>query len=92
MGSEQLLIYGVSTYILAWLCKKEIVTMSARKFRVNLSEKDSEYLKEIAEKMNTSESEVIRKGLKLIALYAEDEENSLILKNEKSGDQTLVIL
>ncbi|MBN3905160.1 MAG: hypothetical protein HWQ35_00785 [Nostoc sp. NMS1] len=66
--------------------------MSARKFRVNLSEKDSEYLKEIAEKMNTSESEVIRKGLKLIALYAEDEENSLILKNEKSGDQTLVIL
>ncbi|BDI18563.1 MULTISPECIES: hypothetical protein [Nostoc] len=66
--------------------------MSARKFRVNLSEKDSEYLKEIAQKMNTSESEVIRKGLKLIALYAEDEENSLILKNEKSGDQTLVIL
>ncbi|MBE9051004.1 hypothetical protein IQ243_11355 [Nostocales cyanobacterium LEGE 11386] len=66
--------------------------MSARKFRVNLSEKDSEYLKEIAQKMNTSESEVIRKGLKLIALYAEDQENSLILKNEKSGDQTLVIL
>ncbi len=65
---------------------------TARKFRVNLSEQDSEYLKEIAAKMNTSESEVIRKGLKLIALYAEDKENELILKNEKKGDQTLVIL
>jgi hypothetical protein len=45
--------------------------MATRQFRVNLSQKDSEYLKEIAKELGLTESEVIRKGLKLMALYAQ---------------------
>ena len=47
--------------------------MATRQFRVNLSQKDSEYLKEIAKELDLTESEVIRKGLKLMALYAKTE-------------------
>ena len=58
--------------------------MATRQFRVNLSQKDSEYLKEIAKELDLTESEVIRKGLKLMALYAKT-------KNETEEDTQLIL-
>ncbi len=59
--------------------------MNDRKFRVSLSESDSNYLKEVANKLGISESEVIRKGLKLMALYTKTSaknKGSLILRED----------
>jgi hypothetical protein len=41
-----------------------------KQIRVGLSEKDSENLREIADKLGIPELEVIRKGLELLTLYA----------------------
>ncbi|WP_268793594.1 hypothetical protein [Nodularia spumigena] len=41
--------------------------------------------------MNTTESEVIRKGLQLMALYTQDGNAEFVIKNE-TGDQKVVIL
>lgn len=67
--------------------------MPARKFRVNLSEKDSNYLRDIAKELNLTESDVIRKGLKLMALYskAESEGNELLIK-KGDKEQPVVII
>lgn len=67
--------------------------MQTRKFRVNLNEKDSQYLKDIARELNLTESDVIRKGLKLMALYskAESEGNGLLIK-KGDEEQPIVII
>ena len=67
-----------------------------RKFKVSLGEQDSRHLKEIAENLGVSESEVMRKGLQLMALYAKTKEDktgesSLVLK-EGSESKELMIL
>lgn len=66
----------------------------SRKFKVGLSDQDSQYLKEIAEKLGVSESEVIRKGLQLMALYAKtrDAEDSALVLREGTKDQELLVL
>jgi hypothetical protein len=68
--------------------------MATRQFRVNLSQKDSEYLKEIAKELDLTESEVIRKGLKLMALYAKtetEEDTQLILQKGNEQRQLLIV-
>lgn len=68
--------------------------MATRQFRVNLSQKDSEYLKEIAKELDLTESEVIRKGLKLMALYAKtetEEDTQLILQKGDEQRQLLIV-
>lgn len=67
-----------------------------RKFKVSLGDQDSKSLKEIADALGISESEVIRKGLQLMALYQktkEDEtgESALVLK-EGDKNRELMIL
>ena len=67
--------------------------MATRQFRVNLSQKDSEYLKEIAKELDLTESEVIRKGLKLMALYAKierEEDAQLILQKGREQRPLLI--
>ena len=48
----------------------KVSIMGIQKWEFNLCKKDSEYLKEITEQLGLSESEVICKGLKFMALYA----------------------
>jgi hypothetical protein len=72
------------------------MTAPQRKFRVSLSEQDSKYLKEIAEQLGINESEVMRKGLQLMALYAStkkepNEDKSLILKQGEKEQELLVL-
>ena len=68
--------------------------MATRQFRVNLSQKDSEYLKEIAKELDLTESEVIRKGLKLMALFAKTEtekDTQLILQKGNEQRPLLIV-
>jgi len=65
-----------------------------RQFRVNLSNKDSEALKHIADKLGVNESEVIRKGLQLMTLYAKtrDTENSAIIYQEGDKSKEIMVI
>ena len=63
--------------------------MGIHKWEINLCKKDSEHLEEIAKQLDLTESEVIRKGLKLMALYAK-KDSQLIL--QKCGDQEQIII
>ena len=67
-----------------------------RKFKVSLGAQDSKYLKEIAEQLGINESEVMRKGLQLMALYAKTRlddsgETALVLKEGQKSKELLVI-
>ena len=67
--------------------------MATRQFQINLSQKDSEYLKKIAKDLDLTESEVIRKGLKLMALYAKierEEDAQLILQKGREQRPLLI--
>jgi hypothetical protein len=67
--------------------------MADRKFRVSLSQNDSEYLAEIAQKLGTTESDVIRKGLKLMALYVQtDKEPNKALVFKEGDDEKKVMI
>lgn len=75
-------------------CNQANKEMATRQFRVNLSQKDSEYLKEIAKELGLTESEVIRKGLKLMALYAktETEEDTQLILQKANEQRPLLIV
>lgn len=75
-------------------CHQANKEMATRQFRVNLSQKDSEYLKEIAKELGLTESEVIRKGLKLMALYAktETEEDTQLILQKGNEQRPLLIV
>ena len=69
--------------------------MATKQFRVNLSEQDSNHLKQIAEELGISASDVIRKGLRLMSVYAEtkpkESHTSLILKDGEKEREIIVI-
>ena len=78
--------------LLAFL-RKKLNIMRIQKWEFNLCKKDSEYLEEIAKQLGLTESEVICKGLKFMALYAKtqtEKDTRLIL--EKDGDQREIII
>ncbi|MFB2772780.1 hypothetical protein ACE1AT_26435 [Pelatocladus sp. BLCC-F211] len=58
-----------------------------RSVKVSLNEKASEDLREIATELGISESEVLRKGLAVMGLYAKLKE-----KEKKSGESTALLL
>jgi hypothetical protein len=67
--------------------------MSIKQFQIEFSGKSSERLEEISQQLNLSEPEIIRKGLKFMALYAKsqaEKDTRLIL--EKNGDQKEIII
>lgn len=55
--------------------------MGIHKWEINLCKKDSEHLEEIAKQLGLTESEVIRKGLKLMALYAKKDSQLILQKS-----------
>jgi hypothetical protein len=74
---------------------KEFQMSDNRQFRVNLSTHDSDTLKKIAAKLGVNESEVIRKGLQLMSLYAKtygQEENGKIVYQEGDKSQEILVL
>jgi len=67
--------------------------MNIKQFQIEFSGKSSERLEEISQQLNLSEPEIIRKGLKFMALYAKSQvkkDTRLIL--EKNGDQKEIII
>lgn len=67
-----------------------------RKFKVSLGVQDSKSLKDIADALGISESEVVRKGLQLMALYQktkEDEtgESALVLKEGEKNRELMIL-
>ena len=67
-----------------------------RKFKVSLNESDSNDLKSIADQLGINESDVMRKGLQLMALYAktksdDNEDSGLILKQGDVSRELLII-
>jgi hypothetical protein len=67
--------------------------MSIKQFQIEFSGKSSEHLEEISQQLNLSKTEIIRKGLKFMALYAKsqaEKDTRLIL--EKNGDQKEIII
>jgi hypothetical protein len=67
--------------------------MSIKQFQIEFSGESSEHLEEISQQLNLSGAEIIRKGLKLMALYAKsqaEKDTRLIL--EKNGDQKEIII
>jgi hypothetical protein len=72
---------------------KRVSIMAIRKWEFNLCKKDSEYLEEIAKQLGLTESEVICKGLKFMALYAKTQtEKDTRLIIEKDGNQKQIIV
>jgi hypothetical protein len=67
--------------------------MSIKQFQIKFNGKSSEHLEEISQQLNLSRDEIIRKGLKFMALYAKsqaEKDTRLIL--EKNGDQKEIII
>ena len=67
--------------------------MSIKQFQIEFNGKSSEHLEEISQQLNLSRDEIIRKGLKFMALYAKsqaEKDTRLILK--KNGDQKEIII
>jgi hypothetical protein len=61
--------------------------------KISISGKSSERLEEISQQLNLPRAEIIRKGLKFMALYAKsqaEKDTRLILK--KNGDQKEIII
>jgi hypothetical protein len=67
--------------------------MSIKQFQIEFNGKSSKHLEEISQQLNLSKTEIIRKGLKFMALYAKsqaEKDTRLIL--EKNGDQKEIII
>jgi 3-methyladenine DNA glycosylase AlkD len=62
--------------------------------KVSLSESDSEYLKQTSERLGITETEVLKKGLKLMLLYAESKKDCnnthLILEDNESRTEITI--
>ena len=71
-----------------------MATKINRALKVSLNQKDSEFLKEIANELGISETEVLRKGLRLMLLYAkskESEDTNLVLENNGKKTELMII-
>ncbi|MEL6879079.1 MAG: hypothetical protein AAFP09_01035 [Cyanobacteria bacterium J06607_10] len=66
-----------------------------RKFKVSLGTQDSIGLKDIAKKLGISESDVMRKGLQLMALYVETQEaenGQFLIRRGDREQETRIVL
>ena len=72
---------------------KRVSIMAIRKWEFNLCKKDSEYLEEIAKQLELTESEVICKGLKFMALYAKTQtEKDVKLIIQRGDKQSQIVI
>jgi hypothetical protein len=69
-------------------------TAAPRKFKLSLGSHDSYDLKRIAEELGLTESEVMRKGLQLMALYAQtrQEKSQLVVKNDEKDQELRIVM
>lgn len=71
-----------------------MATKINRALKVSLNKNDSEYLKKIADQLGITETEVLRKGLKLMLLYAQSsnsETTRLILENKEEKTEIMIV-
>lgn len=67
--------------------------MCTKQFLIEFDENTYEHIKEISQQLNLSESEVIRKGLKFIALYAKTQtEKDVKLIVQRGGKQSRLVI
>lgn len=67
--------------------------MSIKQFLIEFDGKSSERIKEISQQLNLSESEVIRYGLKFIALYAKTQtEKDVKLIIQRGDKQSRIVI
>ena len=65
----------------------------AKQYKITFSGKDLEHLEEMCQQLGVSKSEFIRKGLKLMALYAKTQtEKDTWLIIEKDGNQRQITI
>ena len=65
----------------------------AKQYKITFSGKDLERIEEISQQLNLSESEVIRNGLKFIALYAKTQtEKDVKLIIQKGDKQSRIVI
>lgn len=65
----------------------------AKQYKITFSGKDLERLEEISQQLNLSESEVIRNGLKFIALYAKTQtEKDVKLIIQRGDKQSRIVI
>jgi 3-methyladenine DNA glycosylase AlkD len=73
---------------------KKMTTKTSRALKVSLSESDSKYLKQTSERLGITETEVLRKGLKLMLLYADSQDckdTRLVLENNETRTELMVL-
>ncbi len=66
-----------------------------RKFKFSLNQSDSERLKDIATKLGMTESDVLRRGLKLMSLYAsteKDEKIKITIQNQEGDSKEVLVI
>lgn len=67
---------------------------ASKALKISLSESDSLYLKETSQKLGITETELLKKGLKLMLLYAESKKGCnntrLILEDDESRTELMV--
>ena len=61
--------------------------MCTKQFLIEFDENTYEHIKEISQQLNLSESEVIRNGLKFIALYAKTQTEKDVKLIVQRGDK-----
>lgn len=65
----------------------------AKQYKITFSGKDLERIEEISQQLNLSESEVIRNGLKFIALYAKTQtEKDVKLIIQRGDKQSRIVI
>jgi 3-methyladenine DNA glycosylase AlkD len=72
----------------------KMTSKTSRALKVSLSESDSKYLKETSERLGITETEVLRKGLKLMLLYADSQDckdTRLVLENNETRTELMVL-
>ena len=67
--------------------------MCIKQFLIEFDENTYEHIKEISQQLNLSESEVIRNGLKFIALYAKTQtEKDVKLIIQRGDKQSRIVI
>lgn len=69
--------------------KKLANANQGKSIRVTLSPADASFISEVAEALGISETDVLRKGLKMMGVYKEAKEDNSRLMLENKDDKTI---
>lgn len=71
------------------MTSKATNTKQSKSVRVTLSPADATFISEVAQALGISETDVLRKGLKMMGLYKEAKEDNSRLMLENKQDKTI---